>query len=106
MAARAAVHAALGDPAWPAVVDMLRLGDASPGDVAQSLDLPTNLVAHHLKVLEGAGVVARSRSQAVPRRTGLRVVPRALAGLLTPPRCRIDRLAPALTPESEPASRP
>ena len=98
MAARAAVHAALGDPAWPAVVDMLRLGDASPGEVAQSLD--------HLTVLEGAGVVARSRSQADPRRTGLRVVPRALAGFLTPPRCRIDRLAPALIPGSEPASRP
>ena len=43
---------ALGDPARLAIVDTLVAGDASPGELGAELELPTNLVAHHLKVLE------------------------------------------------------
>ena len=53
--ARARVHAALGDPARLAIVDALALGDASPGEIARDLGMPTNLVAHHVKVLQDAG---------------------------------------------------
>lgn len=81
---RARVHAALGEPARLAVVDTLVAGDASPGELGRALNLPTNLVAHHLKVLEDAGVVARSRSEGDRRRTYLRLVPEALAGLAAP----------------------
>ena len=52
---RAAVYAALGDPARLAVVDALALGDRSPGELGESLGLPSNLLAHHLRLLEQVG---------------------------------------------------
>jgi protein-tyrosine-phosphatase len=42
------------------------------------LAMPSNLLAHHLHVLENAGIVARHRSQGDRRRTYLRLVPGAL----------------------------
>ncbi|MGV9310359.1 arsenate reductase/protein-tyrosine-phosphatase family protein [Nonomuraea sp. NPDC004354] len=80
--ARARVHAALGDPGRLAIVDRLLLGDASPGDLGQQLGLPTNLLAHHVKLLQEAGVVERQRSEGDRRRTYLRLVPQSLSGLL------------------------
>ncbi|MFG3708212.1 helix-turn-helix domain-containing protein [Micromonospora sp. NPDC047670] len=85
LSARARIHAALGEPARLAIVDALLLGDASPGEIAQTLRLPTNLVAHHVKVLTDAGLVARSRSEGDRRRTYLRLCPAALATLTPPP---------------------
>ena len=82
---RARVHAALGDPARLAIVDMLAVGDASPGEIAHALELPTNLVAHHVNVLCDAGLVARTRSEGDRRRTYLRLRPGTLAGLAAPP---------------------
>jgi protein-tyrosine-phosphatase len=79
---RARVHAALGDPARLRIVDRLAVTDASPGEVAHLLGLPTNLVAHHLGVLEAAGLIVRSRSEGDRRRTYLRLVPEVLAGLV------------------------
>ncbi|HEU5109615.1 MAG TPA: helix-turn-helix domain-containing protein [Micromonosporaceae bacterium] len=84
MAARARVHAALGDPARLAIVDLLTLGDASPGEIAARLDLPSNLVAHHVNVLADAGLVARNRSEGDRRRTYLRLRPGTLAALRPP----------------------
>jgi len=81
---RARVHAALGDPARLSIVDMLTLGDASPGEIGHDLGLPTNLVAHHVKVLETAGLLARTRSEGDRRRTYLRLRPEALAALTAP----------------------
>jgi ArsR family transcriptional regulator, arsenate/arsenite/antimonite-responsive transcriptional repressor / arsenate reductase (thioredoxin) len=81
---RAQVHAALGDPARLAIVDRLHLGDASPGEIAQDLGLATNLIAHHVKVLTAAGLIARNRSEGDRRRTYLRLQPDVLARL-TPP---------------------
>jgi protein-tyrosine-phosphatase/DNA-binding HxlR family transcriptional regulator len=80
--ARARVHAALGDPGRLAIVDRLLLGDASPGELGQVLGLPTNLLAHHVKSLQEAGVVERRRSEGDRRRTYLRLVPQSLSGLL------------------------
>jgi protein-tyrosine-phosphatase len=89
---RARTHAALGDPARLAIVDALSLGDASPGEIARSLELPTNLVAHHVKVLQDAGVVVRTRSEGDRRRTYLRLEPGALAALTPPPLTDVDRV--------------
>lgn len=75
---RAAVHAALGDPARLRIVDMLLLGDASPSEIAARLAMPSNLLAHHLKVLEDAEVVSRHRSEGDRRRTYLRLTGSAL----------------------------
>lgn len=85
LAERARVHAALGEPARLAIVDTLALGDASPGELGRSLDLPTNLVAHHLNVLAQAGLVERTRSEGDRRRTYLRLRPEVLACLTPPP---------------------
>ena len=75
---RAAVYAALGDPVRLAVVDELTLGDRSPGELADALGLPSNLLAHHLGLLEQVGVIGRGRSEADRRRTYVRLVPSAL----------------------------
>jgi protein-tyrosine-phosphatase/DNA-binding HxlR family transcriptional regulator len=83
--ARARVHAALGDPSRLAIVDALTLGDASPGEIGADLAMPTNLVAHHVKVLQDAGLIVRTRSEGDRRRTYLRLEPQVLASL-TPPR--------------------
>lgn len=89
---RARVHAALGDPARLAIVDALTLGDSSPGEIGADLDMPTNLVAHHVKVLQEAGLVARSRSEGDRRRTYLRLDPAVLTSLTPPPLHAGDRV--------------
>ena len=66
---RAAVHAALGEPVRLAIVDRLGPGDASPGELAEAVGLGSNLLAHHLKVLEEAGVIRRVRSEGDRRRS-------------------------------------
>jgi protein-tyrosine-phosphatase len=85
VADRARIHAALGDAARLAIVDGLMVGDASPGEIAEWLNLPTNLVAHHLKVLQAAGVLTRHRSEGDARRSYVRLVPETLA-TIRPPR--------------------
>jgi protein-tyrosine-phosphatase len=81
LARRAAVHAALADPARLAITDTLLAGDASPSELAGMLAMPSNLLAHHLHVLEQAGVITRRRSEGDRRRTYLRLIP----GVLDPP---------------------
>ena len=75
---RAAVHAALADTARLRITDALADGDASPSELAAMVGMQSNLLAHHLHVLENAGIVARHRSQGDRRRTYLRLVPAAL----------------------------
>ena len=65
---RAGVHAALGEPARLAIVDRLVAGDASPGELGEALGMGTNLLAHHLRVLLGAGLVRRTQSEGDRRR--------------------------------------
>jgi ArsR family transcriptional regulator, arsenate/arsenite/antimonite-responsive transcriptional repressor / arsenate reductase (thioredoxin) len=77
LARRAAVHAALGDPGRLAIVDALLLGEASPSELQRLLAMPSNLLAHHVRVLEQVGVVSRHRSEADRRRTYLALVPAA-----------------------------
>jgi protein-tyrosine-phosphatase len=84
LSSRARIHAALGEPARLAIVDRLLVSDASPGEVGRLLGQPTNLVAHHLGVLESAGLIVRSRSEGDRRRTYLRLVPDVLTGLTGP----------------------
>lgn len=79
---RVTALAALADPARLRIVDALDGGDASPGELRTRLELPSNLLAHHLKVLEQAGVVSRHRSHADKRRTYLRLHRESLSGLL------------------------
>jgi protein-tyrosine-phosphatase/DNA-binding transcriptional ArsR family regulator len=84
-AARAAVHAALGDPGRLAIVDALVLGEASPSELQPLLDMPSNLMAHHVRVLAKAGVISRHRSEGDRRRTYLALAPGALDALRPTP---------------------
>jgi ArsR family transcriptional regulator, arsenate/arsenite/antimonite-responsive transcriptional repressor / arsenate reductase (thioredoxin) len=78
---RAALHAALGDPGRLAIVDALLLGEASPSELQRLLAMPSNLLAHHVRVLETVGVVSRHRSEADRRRTYLALAPGAFDAL-------------------------
>jgi protein-tyrosine-phosphatase len=82
---RAAVHAALADTARLMITDALAARDASPSELAALLAMPSNLLAHHLRVLEDAGLISRRRSDGDRRRTYLQLVPGALDTLLAPP---------------------
>jgi protein-tyrosine-phosphatase len=78
---RAARHAALGDPVRLAVVDELLTSDRSPVELRRLLGLESNLLAHHIDVLESVGLVERSRSAGDGRRRYVRLSQGALAGL-------------------------
>lgn len=79
--ARARLHAALGDPHRLAVVDALHLSDRSPSELAEMLDLGSNLMAHHLGVLEDLGVIRRVTSEGDRRKRYVQLIPSTLAGL-------------------------
>jgi protein-tyrosine-phosphatase/DNA-binding transcriptional ArsR family regulator len=66
---RAAIFAALGDPVRLALVDRLVTGDVSPGELASDVGLASNLLAHHLRVLEDAKIIRRVRSEGDQRRS-------------------------------------
>lgn len=65
---RAGRHQALGDVRRLAIVDELALGDRTVAELATLVDLPGNLLAHHLDVLENAGLVERRISEGDRRR--------------------------------------
>jgi protein-tyrosine-phosphatase len=65
-------------------VDLLTLGDVSPGEAGRALGMPTNLVAHHLGVLEAAGLISRTRSEGDRRRAYVRLESDVLPNLLHP----------------------
>lgn len=79
--ARVAKHAALADPARLRIVDLLTLGDFSPTELQAELGMPSNLLSHHLRTLEGAGLATRRRSEADRRRSYIRLAAGALDGL-------------------------
>ncbi|MBO1267575.1 metalloregulator ArsR/SmtB family transcription factor [Arthrobacter cavernae] len=80
--ARAAKHAALADPARLRIVDLLTLGDLSPTELQAELGMPSNLLSHHLRTLEDAGLATRRRSEADRRRSYFRLADGALEGLV------------------------
>jgi ArsR family transcriptional regulator, arsenate/arsenite/antimonite-responsive transcriptional repressor / arsenate reductase (thioredoxin) len=92
LARRAAVHAALADPARLLITDTLLAGDASPSELAVLVSMPSNLLAHHLRVLEQAGIITRHRSEGDRRRTYLRLIPGTLDSLTAPPPRRARRI--------------
>ena len=84
LAWRAAVHAALADPARLRLTDALSDGDASPKQLGAMLAMPSNLLAHHLRVLEQAGIITRGQSEGDHRRSYLQLIPGTLESLAGP----------------------
>ncbi|WP_243726175.1 helix-turn-helix domain-containing protein [Actinomadura rubrisoli] len=89
---RAAVHHALADPARLAIVEALMVGDLASVELRRALDLPSNLLAHHLGVLQEAGLIGRTRSHADRRRAYVRLIPSALRGLTPVTRVTASRV--------------
>ena len=75
------MHAALGDEARLRMVDLLVEGDLSVRELAGVLEMPGNLLAHHLNVLDDAGVIERRHSEGDHRRRYVTLRRQVLAGL-------------------------
>jgi protein-tyrosine-phosphatase len=86
---RAAVHAALGEPVRLAIVEDLAVSDRSPKELAGRFSVPSNLLAHHLDVLEAAGLIERFASAGDRRRRYVRLR-----------RAPLDRLGVAAAPSA------
>ena len=56
-----AVFSALADPTRRAIVARLAKGETTVGELAKPFRISGPAVTKHLKVLEGAGLIARSR---------------------------------------------
>lgn len=87
---RAGIFAALADQTRLRMVDLLTLGDLSSSEIGAQLGLRSNLVAHHLGVLESARIIARARSEFDQRRSYIGLRPEVF-----------DTLAPASVPPPE-----
>lgn len=71
---RAKVYSALGDPRRLEIVDELSLSDRTPNELIQKFEIPSALLAHHLDVLEGAGLIRRIASSADKRKRFVQIV--------------------------------
>jgi DNA-binding transcriptional ArsR family regulator len=54
--------AALADPTRRAILERLALGDATVNELAEPFALTQQAISKHLKVLERAGLISRSRA--------------------------------------------
>lgn len=79
--ARALKHAALSDSGRLRIVDLLAVGDLSSSELQSELGMASNLLAHHLRALEDAGIIERHRSEGDRRRSYVTLRPGALDGL-------------------------
>jgi DNA-binding transcriptional ArsR family regulator len=73
-----ATFAALADPTRRAILARLALGETSVSELAEPFDISLPAVSRHLKVLEGAGLIARSRAA---QWRPCRIEPQALRGV-------------------------
>jgi len=73
------MHAALADPVRLGIVDSLARGDRSPTELQDEFAIGSNLLSHHLKVLESARIVSRQRSQGDHRRSYVGLTPNGYA---------------------------
>jgi protein-tyrosine-phosphatase len=81
---RAALHAALGDPVRLAIVEDLATSDRAPSALAARFGQGSNLMTHHLDVLEGVGLIERHVSAGDRRRRYVRLRHEALRDLTLP----------------------
>ena len=78
---RADAFAALGDPRRLEIAEELSRSDRTPGELIEKFELSSALLAHHLDVLERAGLVERTNSHADGRKRFVRLLPRHRAVL-------------------------
>jgi protein-tyrosine-phosphatase len=85
---RARIHAALGDHHRLRIVDELLVSDWSFQELSRLVGLPANAAAHHLAVLESAGLIERHVSEGDHRRRYVGLRPDRLEGLVASPALR------------------
>ncbi|GAA4118230.1 helix-turn-helix domain-containing protein [Knoellia locipacati] len=68
---RVTAHSALADVTRLRIVDLLAVSDRSASELGLTLGIASNLLAHHLRSLEHAGLVTRRRSEGDGRRSYL-----------------------------------
>lgn len=56
------IFAALADPTRRAILDRLRRGEASVGELSEPFALSPPAITKHLKVLERSGLISRTRN--------------------------------------------
>lgn len=78
---RAARHAALGDAVRLVIVDELMLSDRAPVELRQLVGIESNLLAHHLDVLESVGMISRAQSSGDGRRRYVHLIRGSLGDL-------------------------
>ena len=85
---RADAFAALGDPRRLEIAEELSRSDRTPGELIEKFELSSALLAHHLDVLERAGLVERTNSHSDGRKRFVRLLPRhrAMLNIATTPR--------------------
>ena len=81
---RSAIHAALSDPHRLEIVDELAMSDRSPSELGNALEMGSNLLAHHLRVLEECGLIERATSAGDGRRRYIHFLPDALSRIAEP----------------------
>ena len=95
--------AALADPTRRAILERLRAGEATLGELAEPFDMSLQAVALHLKVLERSGLVIRGRvAQTRPARIAPGPLDKATKWLLgyrefweaAPPAAAVPTVAP------------
>lgn len=55
------IFTALGDPTRRDIVSRLAEGDATVGELAEPYDMSMQAISKHLKVLEGAGLITKTK---------------------------------------------
>ncbi|NBO68108.1 MAG: ArsR family transcriptional regulator [Actinobacteria bacterium] len=75
---RAKVFAALGDPRRLEIVEELSRSDRTPGELIEKFEIGSALLAHHLDLLEDAGLIERLESHADRRKRFIRLIDRDL----------------------------
>jgi protein-tyrosine-phosphatase len=82
VASRVRIHRALADRHRLEIVDALTLGDRTPQELSELAEIPTNLMAHHLQVLEEAGLIDRHVSNGDKRRRYVVLKPERLSQIV------------------------
>lgn len=75
---RARRHAALGDAVRLTIVDFVRDSDRTVNEIREYVELGSSLLAHHLDVLEDAGLITRHTSRGDARRRYVSLSPAAI----------------------------
>lgn len=82
---RASRHAALGDLVRLRIVDHLATSDLAPVEIRERVGIESNLLAHHLDILESVGLIQRSRSSGDGRRRYVHLIGDTVSELTLPP---------------------